>query len=206
MTEDFAARAMQLLRGLFPGLKNVDVVVTYRCPLDERNPLHNRNSVAISLYKPHHPASGDLSTQSEYLFDAHFQFIPKNRRLPYLKNGQLKDLTNLGPFIQDRLDRLKKEVNAHPEWSDAQVVAALKAAGAKSGPDDRPEFLRALPLKALEPVTGPLEVVSARFGVRFDPVAEDEPREADLTWSVETRWHSQDGRYEGNYRLTFRTF
>jgi hypothetical protein len=112
----------------------------------------------------------------------------------------------LGPVHLGRVDRLAKEVEAHPEWPDAQVVAALNAAGARFGPDHRAEFLRALPLKALEPLTGPLEVVSAKFGVRFDRVAEDEPPKADLSWDVEAKWHSQDRRYEADCSLTFEPF
>jgi hypothetical protein len=52
------------------------------------------------------------------------------------------------------VSRFAKEVDAHPEWTDAQVVKALKIAGAKFGPDDHAAFLAALPLIALEPLTG----------------------------------------------------
>ena len=51
-----------------------------------------------------------------------------------------------------------------------------------------------------------LEVVSTKFGVRFDRVAEDKPPEADLSWIVDVRWHSKDGGYEADYFLTFEPF
>jgi len=203
--EEYVARAMQVLRGLFPQLTQANVVISYRAILSSPNPLHNRDTFHISLYRSHNPTVGDLSARSESLFDSMFQFHTNEHPCQCLDH-QLKQLMNVGPFISDRVERLKKEVDSHPEWPDAQVVAALKSSGAKFGPDSLAEFIRALPLRALEPVTGRLEVVSAKFGIRFDRVAEDKPPEADLSWTVDAKWHSKDGQYEADYILTFEPF
>jgi hypothetical protein len=90
--EDYVVQALQLLRSLFPGLKDADVLIKYRSPLYERDPLYKRNSFEISLYRPLNPTGfGDLSPRSEYLFDVHFQFNSKDH--------QLQDLMLWGPFI-----------------------------------------------------------------------------------------------------------
>jgi len=196
--EDCVVRAMQLLRDLFPNLSNnANVVISYGAPLGMRDPLYQRNSVDLSLYRPREHRA-HVAPSSEYLFGAGFQFDRKDRRL--------KSLVIVGPYISDRVDRLAKEVDAHQEWSDAQVIAALKAAGAKLGPDDRAAFLNALPLKALEPLTGRLEITSVDFGVRFDPGSEGEPREADLSWMVKAKSRSGGGRHDVEYVMIFEPF
>ena len=112
---------------------------------------------------------------------------------------------NVGPFISKRAEEFKNEVNAHPEWSDDQVAVKLKLAGAKFGPNDRSAFLRNLPLIALEPVTGRLEVTSAEFGVRSD-VSSDHPPEAILSWVVRAGARLRSGRHQGDYVMSFEPF
>jgi hypothetical protein len=116
------------------------------------------------------------------------------------------DLRNLlisGPFVDDRVYKISKEVDEHAEWSDDEVAARLKAAGAKFGPDDREAFLRALPLKKLEPVTGPLELVDAGF-IGRNRVG-DEPV-TNLGWIVSAKLYSADGKYETDTILLFEPF
>ena len=122
------------------------------------------------------------------LLTAHFVF-----------NVERRQLTSLYIYgIGDRLDELDAEIAKHPKWTDAQIVEALKSAGAKFGPADRAEFLRSLPLKELELVTGRLEVVSADLGARYRPPV--------LSWRVEAKWHSDDGRQEADCLLFFEPF
>src|SRR2546428_211199 len=79
-SEEYVERAMQLLRDLFPGLKDVQVVIPYAGTLGSRNLLYNRNSFEISLDKYYRPtgATGDLRARSEDLFTSHFQFHNNN--------------------------------------------------------------------------------------------------------------------------------
>jgi hypothetical protein len=82
----------------------------------------------------------------------------------------------------------------HPTWSDAQVVAALAAAGAKFGPDQKTEFLRALPIEDLKPfIGGQLEVTSADFFLRLQSL-DGESEEVDPFWHVGAKWHGTGGR------------
>ncbi len=204
-TEDYVVMARQLLRSLVPGLKSAAILRRHPDGLDDRAPVGKEYSVGVAVYgSPESGGPGDPTHISETGFAVHFKFNHQSH-LYGLKDGQLLSVMIWGPFITDRRDRLAKEVDTHPEWTDAQVVAALKAAGAKFGPNDRAAFLRALPLKALEPFIGRLRVVSARFGVRYEPSG-DEPATADLGWLVMTKWHSQDGRYEAEYRMNFEPF
>jgi hypothetical protein len=63
-------------------------------------------------------------------------------------------------------DQLRKLVDSHQEWSDQEVAAALKNAGAKFGPNEREQVLKALPLSVLEPFIGLMEIDSAEFRMR----------------------------------------
>lgn len=50
------------------------------------------------------------------------------------------------------------QLEAHPEWDQSAVIAALNSAGAKYGPDKKQEFMAIVPIKALERVYGPLRL------------------------------------------------
>jgi len=200
--DDYVARGMQLLRALYPGLKHVHPEIEDDHDLDNRSPRYPDtvnpfaiNLIQLSLTPP--PNYPDFTKRPESILWAHFDFDYERK--------QLVALWVSGPFVNGRLDKLTKEINEHPEWSDARVVEALKAAGAKYGPDDRAAFLRALPLKELEPFTGRLEVVSARFDVRLHTGEGDKP-EAYLTWAVDAKWHSADGRYDADRFMIFEPF
>lgn len=94
------------------------------------------------------------------------------------EKGRLVGFGAEGPAINDPEtdNRLHDLFHGHPEIADAQVVAALKQAGMKYGPDDTQEFVKNLPLKKLEPFLGKLEFVS----VSVDPLGKN--REEVGTW------------------------
>jgi hypothetical protein len=193
-SEEYVKRSITLLGILFPDVKDALVRITYSTNL-EPNRLYG---VDVSFQKPTLAPQVSPQPVPESLFASTFLFNVREQHLFYLSNG--------GPFISNRLDEFKKQVDVHPEWTDALVVSALKAAGARFGPDDRAAFLRTLPLRALEPLTGPLELISAEFVVRLDSLGDNDRPALSLMWHVDTRWHSRDGRYEANYFMTFEPF
>jgi hypothetical protein len=202
---DNAGRATQLLRDLYPALEKEHALVEYHFPLwAGGTPATSfRENLRFILYKSYQSVGPDGRPQSHDvpLFAAQIGFLsgPDD---PHLKRGQLMSVISYGPFISGRVDELAKELNKHGEWSDAQLISQLKAAGAKFGPNDREAFIRALPLKVLEPLTGRLEIVDATFWARYDTPS----RDVSLTWTVITKWLSDDGRYQAEYFLYFEPF
>lgn len=203
--DDYVARAIRLLRGLYPGLKGAyprgvhveieDGQDLFNRPLDDPDTIYPSE---IHLYAAGRAEPGDpqYSLHPDPVLVSHFGFLVEAKGL--------RLLWVWGPFVNGHLDKLKEDLDKHPEWPDARVVEALKGAGAKFGPDDKAELLRALPLKELEPCTGRLEIGSAEFRVRF-PVEGEQPK-ANLTWRVVAKAYSPDGRYETDCIMLFEPF
>lgn len=124
-------------------------------------------------------ASGDLSAISV-----------RGRATHYVENAALRDL-----------------VDHHAEWSDAQVIDALKAAGARYGPNDETAFRDALPrMNALGFVFGAVPKITAvKFLIR-DEVDPPAPRNANLYWAVDVEVASIQRPGTIRYVATFEPF
>jgi hypothetical protein len=203
--DDFFARAKQLIRALYPNLDpSLDVVIYAHSfgVSDPRNP-DIMNAFTMDLREPlsHFLVVVPLNSPPppprnlDPVLSADFAF---NR----LTDG--KELLNLavgGPAVTGRRDEFAKEADKHPEWSEAEVAAAMNKAGAKYGPDRKTQFLRELPLQQLKPYIGAdLEVVSAEFDVW--PLYR---HQAMPGWSVKAKWHGTSGQM-GDCILLFESF
>jgi hypothetical protein len=89
-------------------------------------------------------------------FGCKFDFDVTDRLVSFgqeiIPDGMLKDYA-----------ALLKTVNAHPEWTDAQALAALDQAGAKFGPSKKEEFIRNLPISKLGLFIGEFSIQSVEF-------------------------------------------
>jgi hypothetical protein len=89
-------------------------------------------------------------------FGCKFDFDVNDRLLSFgqeiIPDGMLKDYA-----------AVLKTVNAHPEWTDAQAVAALDQAGAEFGPSKKEEFIANLPISKLVLFIGQLSIQSVEF-------------------------------------------
>jgi hypothetical protein len=196
--DDYVARGLRLLHALYPGLHHVHVDIGYADELEAfpsgyPDAVHRfwiNLSPSVMGLPPWDP---EVMKRAEPVLGASFEFD--------LEKRLLRELWVSGPLVTGRLDKVKKELGEHPDWPDSRLVEALKAAGAKYGPDDRAALLRAIPLKELEPYTGRMEVISARFDVR-----EGDGPKAALTWFVDAKWRSPDGQREAFRTMMFEPF
>ncbi len=193
--DDFVARARQFIRKLYPGLDPVlrPVIIDDFGfgPSYKTDDMMNGFTFELRDLKPRfgRTISGMCAAPA---LSVSFRF-----------DRQKKELTDVqfvgGTAVTARQDNLAEEITKHPEWSDARIAAALNEAGAKYGPDHKAEFLRALPIKELAPfVSGELKVGEAEFDARF-------MEHGYLTWMVQARWRSPDGR-EADCTLMFEPF
>lgn len=106
------------------------------------------------------PSTPDVDAQGAIHFK---QYLSTS--FTFDKQGRLKDFNAEGPAVNDgEADKgIFEIVTAHPEWTDEQVIAAIKENGTKYGPNDKEEFVKNLPLQKLEPFLGKLKVESVEF-------------------------------------------
>jgi hypothetical protein len=120
------------------------------------------------------------------------------------KDGRIESVTIHGDALanEKKYRQISELVNTHRNWSDAQVVRALKETGAKCGPGDKDSFLASLPLKDLEEFLGKLTIKSADFQLRHDQPGGPIP---ELWWTVEAESRSTGGNTQ-IFTLTFEPF
>lgn len=124
----------------------------------------------------------------------HFQFDPQ---------GTLLEFHVLSPGVRqlDQRNKFTEFVLSHGDSTEAELVAALKNAGAKYGPNDKQQFIKDLPIQKLERFLGKLQATS----VAFLPLRKDRAN-ADMWpfWQVKAKAETDNG--ELIYELTFEQF
>jgi hypothetical protein len=216
--DDYITRARQLLRTLYPHLSpslaptirdhhrlgDADTMNLFLMELDapEKSPaaavIRSQGDVPRALSIQHGACAPGCRCSNPVLWaDFGFDWQTESKELIRLWVG--------GPAVVCQQEKLAEEINRHPEWSHTRIMAALKNAGAKFGPDSKAEFLRGLPIGDLKPFVGDLEVLSAEFYEREVAPGGTTPK-ASLTWTVRAKWHGPDGRLAADCVLTFEPF
>lgn len=207
------AWAQSFLRTLYPDIRNHRYVMTVTTsqPFDVPvRPMGNVN-IQIGDFAPGTVLGGIMVTNGivgqpppkihEAVPIEPKQFVTAS--LTFDNVGHLYTFGAEGPAIgnQEEYDRVKKLVESHPEWTDAQDVAALMKAGARYGAEEKEKLLRAIPLNDLEKLFGKMTVVSAEF----ETVTDHEHPLPLLDWTVIVKVNFTDGR-ETTYRQSFEPF
>jgi hypothetical protein len=100
---------------------------------------------------------------------------------------------------EQQLNDLQQVVKSHPNWSENQLIAALKRAGVRFGPRDKEAFASSLHLREAERFLGRLQIDSIDFESRGSAVSDE------LTWTVRAHARLGDGK-DHDYVLTFEPF
>jgi hypothetical protein len=119
-------------------------------------------------------------------------------------DGRLTNYNTVSPGVREfeEMNHFASLVLSHPEMSDAEVLAALKNAGAKYGPNDQDEFVKHAPIAALEPFLGKLQVLS----VSYAPLFENRNNVAEWPkWTIKVKATRDDGA-DAFYELSFEQF
>lgn len=158
------------------------------------------------------PASGNRpsetkksSTLPRKYWDAEGRVYPKQHLssgFTFDDQGRLTGFIAHGSSVGSPEDLQKFFDLVRPEMTDAEIIATLKSAGAKYGPNDKARFVEHLPLKQLEPFLGHLDVIS----VSFRELHEDRNNlPAWPNWDVDVTATTRAGT-KATYRLTFDSF
>jgi hypothetical protein len=144
---------------------------------------------------PSPPVGAQTVIKSEHVVQALFGFDSV---------GIIEDLHihSAEVVFDTKQDEIRKLVDSHRSWSDAQVEAALKKAGAQFGPSDQEAFSKHLPRKELEMLLGDFKVDSTEFRLRHQ---QPSGSLAELYWEVNVSSTVRDGRLL-HWSLTFEPF
>lgn len=133
-------------------------------------PLAPGQSV-MALSKEGHPTR----LVNEAILAASFQMHP---------DGGVNRLGVNGPFVNSQKnEEIRKNIDAHQEWTDEQVIRALKEAGASYGPDQREAVIEKIQLLHLERLLGKFTIKSAGFHLRSQ--SRENFQGADLFWEID---------------------
>jgi len=162
-------RAQQLLRALYPELRNKNYVMSVEASgaFDMDWTSLPVLSVEIGPAEKGHKEyiadkSGTLRTvQESPVFGAMVALDTYGRVLDL--SARARDILS-----GEKNEGLRKQVDSHRQWTSSQVGAALKDAGAKFGPDNREALIQAIPREALEPFIGQFQVDTVEFRLRHE--------------------------------------
>jgi hypothetical protein len=99
-------------------------------------------------------------------------------------------------------DAIRRQVESHPEWSEAQALVELRKAGARFGPASKEELLQAIQLQKYERFLGHFTIKSVEFVGLTEPHAGNF---ASLSWSIRLDVESPGGSHSP-YTLVFEPF
>lgn len=158
-SSDYVSRAKGIIRALYPNL-NPPPQMTILDMRDWDDPgVVNVFEVELCGISPEQLTAEEPCPCKSPVLKVHFLF-------EYVGNDkELIDAYLTGPAARGREETFGELVRGHRQWSVAQVIQALKDAGAMYGPDKKEQVISALPLTELAPYVGELKVESARFNV-----------------------------------------
>ncbi|MGD0697553.1 MAG: hypothetical protein ABSB82_22250 [Terriglobia bacterium] len=157
--DDYISRANELVRTLYPDLDPHLIVV-----FEDFNHWGRQTGITSAFYLrlstytgSKRDADGNDCDCEKLVLRGLFFFNPLKA------DRELTHLVVSDPVADARQERFGELIGKHAEWSEAQVIQAMKKAGAKYGPEDKDQLLRALPLAELRPYVGDLHVERAEF-------------------------------------------
>jgi len=198
---DPVAMAQTIVRTFFPELwgKHYQMMVFWSDPFDRRwSTIELTRNFGLEVQK----------SVQDFLKGDTRETVGIGLLNSYCEFDQYGDLVEMS--IHGRINQhlqnaaLRDSVDAHPDWSNAQVAEALEREGARYGPSARASFLRMLPSPQQLAAAFKSEVMLGE--VAFELRADVEPvaaRNAYLHWRVELFTHltQQNGRVK--YVATF---
>jgi hypothetical protein len=157
--------AKRLLAVFYPELRGERAMVKISgdSPFDVDGPMVSFQ-LAVSTSLPVKPGVGVVGAPAmENRLTAQLRISPGP--------GGIQEMQSFGSEVnEEKVEQLSKLVAAHEGWSEAQLVEALEASGAKFRPSQKEAIVRALPLSELEPLLGQIRLESVTFETRSNSV------------------------------------
>jgi hypothetical protein len=168
--------ALRLAQVLFPEMKGKEFSVTLSSGSGDfvSGPI-DTSDFSIRFDKPiwHPTVNGKSQPDTEQSratlgrgvdlpFDLYFDFIRANVNERELECHPLHFTSEAG---HQQMEKVRRAIDPHPEWSDEEEVRVARKLGLRFGPEDKSAVLEKIPLKDLAKLYGPLRIYSARFSM-----------------------------------------
>jgi hypothetical protein len=157
LSTDRLVNVRHFLQLVYPELdwSKKDLCIEDRNARSDEWMLHEFSVVAIKGYCFPRPEYEKPVRSEDILYRAGFSYSKDGRMVAFGSSA-----------YQAENDRMRSEIEAHQEWTDDELKAALKAAGFRYAPDDEKEFLKSISLERLQQYTGPFELDRVTFFFR----------------------------------------
>jgi hypothetical protein len=188
--------AIRLFRALYPELvdRHVQLDFASHTRLDSDD-FPRVFDLSISDLKPLPPAQ-DQTSEADRVghLGVRFQFDAIDHRI--------LSIFASGEYVGgEKHEKLNQVVDAHPEWSEAQMAEALLSTGAKFGPNEKTAIATRLPVSKLEPIVGKIQITSIEFTFRGNREA---PHFAVMNWTIHFRTIA--GKHHDEYSISIEPF
>jgi hypothetical protein len=166
---DRMSAVQDFLVAVYPDLRTEKGILTFRTM--EFNILGSEINVSFVQCRPgsgvpaggFYPGMPPLHTCNFAYETSHSQFLELTVVMgPH--DAPIRHFEASGEFVAGKLESFRKEVKAHPDWQEKDILAALAASQAKFGPEQRDQFLRAIPSTMIAKYSGcRLDLNKAKF-------------------------------------------
>ncbi|HSC08397.1 MAG TPA: hypothetical protein VLD59_16345 [Steroidobacteraceae bacterium] len=158
----------RLMRAAYPELEGQQLKVLVNVDTEYDSDWRRFGIVGVSVTRGGEKLEPTLEGQANQFLGGFFILQPQE--------GYIQSAVFNGQHVNTRVMRdIADALEAHPEWSDEDVLSALKRADARYGPDRRAEFLQQLKIERFVPVFGTVLNVQQQFEWQpsKNPVARD---------------------------------
>jgi hypothetical protein len=188
--------ALRVIRALHPVIKGREVSISLSAGHAGGLPTTptDADDLRIAIDRPAwHPPVGangqaDTVPQSSPAQSSDVE-LPLYFYFSFIKTGTVKrqlacrPLTFMSSASSKLMEKAWAAINAHPEWSDGEALAAARQYGMRFGPSKKAAIVGLIPLKALSTFYGPLRIKSVQFDI-YDAEKCAGCSFADLRWYI----------------------
>jgi hypothetical protein len=179
---DYLSLSKAVVVGLYPELKGRGLHMA----ISDAGLLDTPGSLTSFTMEIRQPSPADTADKQcpKALLSVGFAFPVQGQ------DRRIFSFTALGPAVNTvRVEKLTRQVDSHPGWSDEEVLKELTAAGAHFMPTAKQDLLKRLPASSLKPLLGDISVVSADFAIRDQAQRQAHLPAAELLWTVRVIAH-----------------
>jgi len=189
--------ALRLTRALYPELKGKELSTSFSLGYPSGGPTSfptDARTLGIKFDKPewHPPKKNGTSGETKEFTRVQNAFpgLPIFLDFDFIDDAVDRDtvcrpVKFMNSTEGKRMEEARKVINAHPEWSDAQMLKAARQYGLRYGPEKKAAILQLVLSKKLDIFYGPLRIKKIQFEIYGNLTKCKSCTFADLRWYID---------------------